>query len=143
MPESPGAETRNHIRLQFPSQPRYVATVRDTVYRFCLQHGFTRSAAFDLKMVTGEALANIIQHVYNNRADKPIFLEMLFYTEFAEIRFRDLGPQIPIAKNLKKDLTDYRESGLGLFLIEQLTDFHFFDQSAKVGTTLIVKKKLG
>ncbi len=140
MPEA--LETRNRIRLQFPSQPRYVATIRDTIYRFCLQHGFSRSTAFDVKVIAGEALTNIIEHAYEGSADKPIFLEMLFYKDYAEFRFKDLGRQVPITTHMKQDLSDYRESGLGLYLIEQLSDFHVYDQSEKVGTTLVVKKKI-
>lgn len=134
--------TRNHIRMQFPSQPRYVATVRDTVYRFALQHGFSRSGAFDLKLITGEALTNIIEHAYMGRADKPIFIEMLFFKEYAEVRIKDLGRQVPITRDLPRDLSDYRERGLGLYLIAQLSDYHFYDQSQKVGTTLVIKKRL-
>lgn len=141
MAEEGKAETRNHIRLQFPSQPRYVATVRDTIYRFCLQHGFSRAGAFDLKIIAGEALANIIEHAYSGKADQPIFIEMLFYREYAELRFKDLGRQVPISKDLPRDLSDYRERGLGLYLISQLCDYHFYDQSQKAGTTLIVKKR--
>jgi serine/threonine-protein kinase RsbW len=135
-------ETRNRIRLQFPSQPRYVATIRDTIYRFCLQHGFARAAAFDVKVIAGEALTNIIQHAYGGSADLPIFIEMFFFKEYGEFRFKDLGKQVPITNQMKKDLTDYREGGLGLYLIDQLSDFHVYDQSEKVGTTLIVKKKM-
>jgi len=143
MAEGQTQETRNHIRIQFPTQPRYVATIRDTVYRFCLQHGFSRAGAFDLKLVTGEAINNIIEHAYQGKGDKPVFLELLFFPDHAEIRFRDLGIQSAVTRDMMHDLSDYREGGLGLFLIEKLTDYHFFDQSATVGTTLVVKKKIG
>ena len=143
MAEESKEETRNHIRLQFPSQPRYVATIRDTIYRFCLQHGFSRAGAFDLKVIAGEALTNIIEHAYEGKGDRPIFIEMLFYKDYAEIRFKDLGKQVPITQDLVRDLGDYRESGLGLYLISQLCDYHFYDQSQKAGTTLIVKKRTG
>ena len=49
----------------------------------------------------------------------------------------------PVPPGSAQDLSDYRERGLGLYLISELADFHYFDQSFKVGTMLVVKKKVG
>lgn len=134
-------ETKDRVRLQIPSHPRYVSIARDLVYRLCLQNGFTAKGAFDMKVVSGEALINIIKHAYSDVTDKPIFVEILMYHEYIEVRFRDMGLQIPVSAGLSSDLSDYRERGLGLYLIGKLSDYHFFDQSLPVGTRLTVKKR--
>ncbi|MEQ9366223.1 MAG: ATP-binding protein [Leptospirales bacterium] len=136
------AAPMDRVRLQIPSHPRYVGFTRDTVYRLALQNGLSMGAAFDLKIVTGEALANIIKHAYDGKSDKPVFIEILMYQSYLELRFRDLGRQIPITSSHARDLSDYRERGLGVFLISQLSDYHYYDQSRNVGTELVIKKRL-
>ncbi len=116
--------------------------VREVVYRLCRENGFSQEAAFELKLVCGEALTNVIKHAYAERSNQPIFVELYVYTDHAELRVRDVGRQIPVHSNLARDLSDYRERGLGLYLIGRLTDYHYFDQTGPVGTLLTVKKRL-
>lgn len=132
----------DRVRLQIPSHPRYVGFARDTIYRLALQNGLAMAGAFDLKIVTGEALTNIIKHAYDGKSDKAIFIEVLMYQNYLEIRFRDLGRQIPITSQHARDLSDYRERGLGVFLISELSDYHYYDQTRSVGTELVIKKRL-
>ena len=134
--------TRDYIRLQVPSHPRYVALLRDLVYQLCRRHKFSVDVAYDLKIITGEALTNIIKHAYDDRTDRPIFIEVYIFNTYIEIRFRDLGKRRPISPNLARDLSDYREGGLGIYLIGKLSDYHYYDQTEDVGTRLIIKKRM-
>lgn len=115
--------------------------VRDIVYRLSLQAGLDASAAFDMKLICGEAVSNIIKHAYEERDDGSVFLEYYVRPDHVEMLFKDMGLQKPIRPDMAADLTDYREKGLGLFLIRELSDYHFYDQSGKTGTTLVIKKK--
>lgn len=133
-------ETTDRIRLQIPSMTIYLQSIRDLLYRLCLQHGCSLSVAFDLKLITGEALTNIIKHSYQGQDDGSIFIDMLFYQSFVELRFRDFAPFNLDKKPVAKDLTEYRENGLGLYLITQLSDYHYFDRSN--GTLLVIKKRI-
>ncbi len=140
---APGpVETKERVRLVVPSHPRFTFLARDFIYRLCLLNGFSSGAAFDLKVVTGEAIANIIQHAYERRTDQTIVIDARLYRDQIEIRFRDFGIQKPVTADMAHDLSDYRESGLGVFLIANLSDYHYYDQSFKVGTELIIKKKV-
>ncbi len=112
------------------------------MYRIALLQGFSRESAYDLKIVCGEALNNIIRHAYREERDRPIFIEVLMHAHYLEIRFRDFGIQTPIGPNLARDLSDYRERGLGLYLLDKLTDYHHFDQNFKQGTRLTIKKRI-
>ncbi|MBI41889.1 MAG: anti-anti-sigma factor [Leptospiraceae bacterium] len=133
---------REVLRMQFPSHPRFIAQIRHFVYDTCLNSGFSKPAAFDLKVITGEALSNIIKYAYDSRTDKPVFLELLFFRTYLEMRIKDLGKRSPVGQNLARDLSDYREAGLGIYLISHLSDYHYFDQSAEVGTMLVIKKRI-
>ena len=135
------ASAKELVRLQIPSNPRYVSLARDMVYRLCRQHGFTAGGAFDLKLISGEAINNIIMHAYQKKEDRPIYIEVLFHPEYAELHFRDLGIQRPIGPDSARDLSDYRERGLGVYLIRKLSDYHFYDQNRKIGTLLVIKKR--
>ncbi len=134
----PSRESSDRIRLQIPSMPSYLHPVRDFVYRLCLQHGCSKPDAFDLKLIAGEALTNIMKHAYGGRSDGAIFIDLLFFRTFVEIRFRDFAP-VRDEKPTGKDLSEYRENGLGLFLITALSDYHYFDHSR--GTLFVVKKR--
>ena len=136
------AKPREVLRMQFPSHPRFVGQMRRFVYDTCMISGFSKSGAFDMKLLTGEALTNIIRHAYESKTDRPIFLEMLFYRTYLEMRIKDLGKKSPVGQDLARDLSDYRERGLGIYLISHLADYHYFDQGAEIGTTLVVKKRI-
>ncbi|MBW7857331.1 MAG: hypothetical protein H3C43_03290, partial [Leptonema sp. (in: Bacteria)] len=77
---------------------------------------------------------------YQGQDDGSIFIDMLFYQSFVELRFRDFAPFNLDKKPVAKDLTEYRENGLGLYLITQLSDYHYFDRSN--GTLLVIKKRI-
>lgn len=135
-------EGKNRIRMQIPSEPRYIRAVRDMVYRVSLANGFSKEAAFDWRIIVGEAVSNIIVHAYNNRPGFSILIEVILYDYHQEIRFRDYGIQSPIRSGMARDLTDYRENGLGVYLISRLSDYHLYNQNLDRGTELIVKKRL-
>lgn len=132
------------LRIQFPSGAKYVQEIRDFVYRTCLLNGFSRPVAFDMKLVCGEAVSNIIKHAYGNVAGRPVFLEILIFRGYIELRFRDFGKKSSLAgRSEARDLSDYREKGLGLYIISELSDYHYYDQSPESGTVLVIKKRKG
>lgn len=138
MKQKPG----DTLRIQFPSGAKYAQEIRDFVYRTCLLNGFSKPVAFDMKLVSGEAIANIIKHAYSNQSGRPIFLEILVFKAYIEFRFRDFGKKSSLAgRSEARDLSDYREKGLGLYLISELSDYHYFDQSPESGTILVIKKR--
>ena len=142
MEDATRPKTRDLVRMQVPSHPVYVAFVRDSIYRLARQYRFSPQKCFDLKIITGEALTNIIKHAYDGKEDRPIFIEAAMFPDYVELRFRDLGRQQPIQAQHARDLSDYRERGLGVYIISKLSDFHYYDQSHDVGTELVVKKRL-
>lgn len=129
------------VRFQIPSHARYISHTRNYFFHLCLENGFSLYDALDLKLVLGEALSNIVSHAYDGNANKPIFIDLHFDTERVEIRIRDYGRKTE-PKDLKSfDLNDYREGGIGLYLIKKLTDYYYLDLSVEVGNQLVLIKR--
>lgn len=131
----------NILRLQIPSHPRYLALTRSFVFNAARENGFSLYDSADIRLIVGEAVQNIIKHAYLEKYDKPIFLDLYFLKEKLEIRIRDYGIKSKLANMKSYDLSDYREDGIGLFLIRQLTDHYFLDQSMEIGNQLVLMKK--
>ncbi|MDF3821906.1 ATP-binding protein [Leptospira sp. 96542] len=129
------------VRIQIPSHPRYISHTRNYFFNLCLDSGFSLYDAMDLKLILGEAISNVIHHAYNDHTDKPIFIDLRFDKERVEIKIRDYGKK-SLPKDLKSfDLSDYRESGIGLYVIKKLTDYYYLDLSLEVGNQLVLIKR--
>lgn len=131
----------DRFRMQVSSNPIHVKAVRDFVYRMAVDFGFTTRRAFDLKLITGEALRNIILHAYEGQNNHPILVEGNLYDNHLEISYRDFGKQTPVLSGHAVDLSEYRESGIGVYLISRLCDYHYYNQSLEKGTRLTVKMR--
>lgn len=129
------------VRIQIPSNPRFVSHTRNYFFNLCLEHGFSLFDSMDLKLVIGEAITNIIRHAYSGRTNKPIFIEIQFDKDRVEIKLRDYGLKVE-PKDLRSfDVSDYREHGIGLFMIRELTDYYFLDQSFEIGNQMVLIKR--
>lgn len=129
------------VRFQIPSHARYISHTRNYFFNLCLEHGFSLYDALDLKLVLGEALTNVVRHAYDNHTDKPIYIDLYFDKERVEIRIRDYGRKTE-PRDLKSfDLNDYREGGIGLYMIKKLTDYYYLDLSVEVGNQLVLIKR--
>ncbi len=77
---------------------------------------------FDLRLAVTESFANIIEHSYGHEPDQVMRLGIQLYESRIVIEFEDTG-RYPELHRLKwRDLNDYRERGLGLFLISRCMD---------------------
>jgi serine/threonine-protein kinase RsbW len=114
---------------------------RSLVFNAARENGFSLLDCADIRLIVGEALLNIIKHAYIDSFDRPIFIDLLFFKEKLEIRLRDYGIKSKLSNLKSYDVSDYREEGLGLYLIRQLTDHYFLDQSLEQGNQLVLMKK--
>jgi anti-sigma regulatory factor (Ser/Thr protein kinase)/anti-anti-sigma regulatory factor len=77
---------------------------------------------FDLRLTVTEAFANIVEHSYGNEPDRVIRVAIEIAASWLEIRFEDFGRR-PEPRRLRwRELGDYRERGLGLFLMSKCMD---------------------
>ncbi|EMJ96882.1 ATP-binding protein [Leptospira sp. WS58.C1] len=131
----------NQFRIQIPSHPRYVTVARNFVYNLARESGFSLYDAADLKLAVGECLLNVIKHAYLGKTNYPIFLEVTVLENRIEVRIRDFGVQKNISEIRGYDPGDYREEGIGLYLVRKLTDHFYIDQSGKGNRLILTKMK--
>lgn len=136
-------DTKQKIRMQLLSDPRFLKPFRNFIYELSLSYGITHKISFEIKIIVNESITNIIKHSYNNNPLGWIFFEYLFYTTYIELRFRDFGKKSFNPKELiPKDLSDFRDKGLGLYIISKLSDYHYFKHMEDLGTLLVIKKRI-
>jgi anti-sigma regulatory factor (Ser/Thr protein kinase)/anti-anti-sigma regulatory factor len=116
-----GALRQRDFRARMGDIPEVMALLADT---------FAASPApppdeallFDLRLTVTEAFANIVEHSYGNEPDRVIRVAIEIASSWLEIRFEDFGRR-PEPRRLRwRELGDYRERGLGLFLMSKCMD---------------------
>jgi sigma-B regulation protein RsbU (phosphoserine phosphatase) len=121
-------------------------TLRDFVMQTCKNTSLVASEQwfFELELATSETISNVIRHSYAGRLDGPIRVLVRVFEEEVIVRVYHSG--IPIAANRRepKKLTEPKESGMGLFMISQVTsqilygsdpgDAHWVEFVKKVAT---------
>lgn len=129
------------IKMQLSPDRSVVPGIRELVYRTALNHGCGKQDAFDWKLIAGEALSAIVLRSEKHGAGLPFHIELFVYPGYLEIRFRDYLPEKYRPERKMNDLSDYREGGVGLYLISKLSDYHFYNDSHEHGSELVVKKR--
>lgn len=129
-----------HMTLQC-----HVGVIRDVRARiaaFAKRLGFDADAIYDIELALNEAIANIVKHAY--KGDRNGIFELGARlneaTDQLEIMLKDYGEKIDPAAFKSRKLEDYRESGLGIFLMQHLMDAVEYDHKEKDGTRLVMKK---
>jgi PAS domain S-box-containing protein len=75
-----------------------------------------------LELAVNEAASNIMKHAYHGRTDQMIGLEGEAFPDHMLIRLRHLGEPLDASKAQPPALNGSRESGFGLYLINQSVD---------------------
>ena len=130
------------IRIKLPSNPRYISVLRSTISELATKMGFSFEQANDLKLALNEACANVIEHAYQWQKNKSMYVYFQVYTDALEVVIKDFGKKVEVDNIKSRELNDYRDGGLGVFLIQNLVDEVKYDTSPKVGTELrFIKRK--
>ena len=83
----------------------------------------TKEFKHDLKLVSEELLANIINHGYDSQADEAIDIELAADGSSVRITFTDSAAAFnPLERNPPDILNDLSEGGMGILLVKSLTD---------------------
>lgn len=83
---------------------------------------------FDLRLAVTETFANIVEHSYGSDPDQTLRMTIRLAPDRIELLFADVGRR-PEPRRLRwRNLAEFRERGLGLFLLSKCMDgvtFHF------------------
>lgn len=133
------------LKLEIASRPELLSSVRSMVVSFGERVGLDEIASGHLALAVDEALANVIRHGYDGRPDGRIWLN-LSAVDTPEPRIRieieDEGAQIDPQNIRPRDLDDIRPGGLGVHIIQEVTDHCEFSRREDVGMALVMEKKI-
>mgnify|MGYP001555485320 CR=1 FL=1 len=114
------------IKLTIESDLDNVTLIGESVRTFCLMIPLTNLNALRMQLCVTEVVSNVIKHAYNNEKNHEIEVEFYMDTEKIVISIFDTGA--PIEENIleetddKASMSELREGGRGLFLIQTIMD---------------------
>lgn len=117
-----------HILSEFGN----VAEVNKRIRLFFELHGIEPHICNAVEICLTEALNNVIKHSYKNQNTKPIDIIVKKGNDFFEIVIIDEGSSrknlsVPELNFDPKDINNLPESGMGLYIIQQLMDEMKYD----------------
>src|SRR5690625_2273912 len=126
-------EDFDFIKITVPAKAEYVGVVRLTLSGIANRMGFSYEAIEDLKVAVSEATTNVVSHAYDKKINGELNLGFGVYDDRLEIMVSDQGESFEIneiknrigpvsEKEEQKPISQLREGGFGLFLINTLMD---------------------
>lgn len=127
------------IRMEIASNPQYVSVVRLTTSGIANKIGFCLEDIEDIKVAVSEACTNAIKHSLDNK----FCVEYTIFENGLTIKVIDNGKGYNTDSVAKPNLSEPKESGLGLFIIQSLMDDVEINSNVDSGTTIKMTKYLG
>ncbi|MDQ7052437.1 MAG: ATP-binding protein [candidate division KSB1 bacterium] len=135
--------SNQELQITLVSRNELIRELRQKVKFFAKQQGFDDEEVFDVQLALNEALANVIEHAY--QGDQNGRIDIKFHTDQngdLVIVIKDYGQKADPECLKSRSLDEFREGGLGLYLMEKLMDVVQFDFSQEDGTVLtLIKRK--
>ncbi len=131
------------LRLRILSDPKYISTLRAITEEIARSMGFSLDEAYDLKLALNEAVANVYEHSYEGDPTRSIFIYFVRQgASTLQIVIRDFGKQVDPESLAPRELTEFRDGGLGLFLIQSLVDDVKWEKAGSKGMRMVLTKSL-
>lgn len=100
----------------------------------------TNEFRHDLKLVSEELLANIINHGYEKNTTGTIDIELAMDAQRVRITFKDSGKAFnPLDSKDPDTLNNLSEGGMGLLLVRSLTDEQCYKRDNKLNVFTVTK----
>lgn len=121
------------IEMKFPSKAEYVGVIRMSLSGIANRMGFSYETIEDLKVAISEAVTNVVTHAYEGPKAGELMIGFAVYEDKLEIMISDTGESFNLeeiksrigpmsAREDEKPVSQIREGGFGLFLINTLMD---------------------
>ncbi|HLW64671.1 MAG TPA: SpoIIE family protein phosphatase [Gemmataceae bacterium] len=114
-----------HAELELKSDLKELPHARQFVRSVCSlpgQNSVSEDFIDRLELAVTEACSNVIKHAYHRRTDQCIQMEADIFPGKVTIRLHYLGPSFDPAKVEPPAFNGSRESGFGLYLIQECVD---------------------
>ena len=139
-------ENANEMTLIFDSRPENEGLARVTVAAFCTQLNPTMEEVADLKTAVSEAVTNCIIHGYKGEVHK-IRMNCIRKERTIYVEIEDKGVGISDVEKAMEPLyttkPELERSGMGFSFMEAFMDELNVYSRKNVGTTVIMKKRIG
>jgi len=137
--------TRPDLRLQLVSHPRYLCAVREMIATVSRQLTFNEAQCCQIALAVDEALANVMKHGYEGKADGQIWLEVFPLGDTGKgpgvkVVIEDEARQVDPATIKSRDLADIRPGGLGVHIIREVMDETRYEKRDGTGMRLTMIK---
>ena len=104
--------------------------------------GFSEENSIRIQSAFNEALRNIMKHAYKGKKNCPIIAEFRRHQDHLEVWTKDYGVQVTRSIIQARPMDEFRKSGLGLYIMEEVMDYLNYDTSFNKGTELTMSKRL-
>lgn len=139
--------TSDFLEMKVPAKPEYVGVIRLTVSGIANRLGYNYDDIEDIKIAVAEACTNVVNHAYQENVGQ-MTIGCGVYDDRLEIMVADQGRSFSLEDikedfgpiNIHKPISDLKEGGLGLFLIDTLMDK--VEISNSTGVIIIMTKFL-
>lgn len=135
----------NSMELKFKASLSNELLARQALIAFISPINPSMEEIGEFKTIISEAVSNAIIHGYQFDASKDVYLKATIYEDEVEIIIRDYGVGI---KNLEEARTphfttrpDLERAGMGLTIIDTLSDSFSISSVEGMGVKLVVRKK--
>lgn len=127
------------IKMEIPANPDYVSILRLTTSGIANKLGFSMDDIEDMKVAVSEACTNAVKHSEDNKVN----IKFNLLENRIEIEIKDNGKGYDVSSIDTPDLSNPKENGLGLFIIQTLMDEVSIESKGNQGTTIKMTKYLG
>ena len=127
------------IKMEIPANPDYVSILRLTTSGIANKLGFSMDDIEDMKVAVSEACSNAVKHSEDNK----VIINFNLLNNGIQIEIIDNGKGYDVDSIETPDLSNPKEGGLGLFIIQTLMDEVNIESKGNQGTTIKMTKYLG
>ena len=131
-----------NIKLQSHSSEvnRLFNFIQESMGHALIQGRADEKFIHDLKLVTEEWFANIINHGYADNETGEIEVELVAVTDGIRLTVMDSAPPYnPLENNRKQQDQDFSQGGMGLIIIKSLTDEQHYSRNETQNVFSITK----
>ena len=129
------------IKLELPSNPRYLSLVRAVVGELAATHELRPKERRGLMLAVDEALSNVIRHAYHGDFQKPVEVTCQAFPDRLEFVLFDQGMAPDPARLEPHPLDEVALSGRGTHIIRSIMDSVSYER-APGGNILRLTKRL-
>ena len=135
----------NSFELKFKATLSNELLARNSLTSFLSPYNLGLDEISEFKTIVSEAVSNAIIHGYKFDSNKYVYMKATIFEDEVEIIIKDYGVGI---ENVKEERVphytsrpDLERAGMGLTIIDSLSDSFNITSIVGVGVKLIIKKK--